>query len=71
MTEVKTILLIGRTGRGKSTLANVITGAENKFKESGGSASETRDIQFEYFAEKEILLTLGTIGTGIITYSKK
>ncbi|CAG8481882.1 863_t:CDS:2 [Cetraspora pellucida] len=33
----KTILLIGSSGRGKSTLANVITGIENKFKESGAS----------------------------------
>src|SRR5438552_13199826 len=53
MTETKTILLIGRSGRGKSTLANVITGAENKFKESGGSTSETRDIQFEQFEDEE------------------
>ncbi|CAI2190992.1 14923_t:CDS:1, partial [Funneliformis geosporum] len=53
MTETKKILLIGRSGRGKSTLANVITEAENKFKESGGSASETRKIQFEEFADKE------------------
>src|SRR4051812_48917899 len=34
--ESKTIFLIGSTGKGKSTLANVITGIENKFKESSG-----------------------------------
>ncbi|CAG8476342.1 10310_t:CDS:10 [Racocetra fulgida] len=32
--NIKNILLIGSTGKGKSTLANVITGLENKFKES-------------------------------------
>src|SRR5438067_1223633 len=53
MTETKNILLIGRSGRGKSTLANVIIGTENKFKESSGSASETRKIQFEQFEDKK------------------
>src|SRR6185436_11154515 len=53
MTEIKTILLIGRSGRGKSTLANVITGFENRFKESSSSVSETRKIQFEEFEDKQ------------------
>src|SRR5436305_3635172 len=53
MTTTKKILLIGRSGRGKSTLANVITGMENKFKESGSSASETKKIQFEEFKDKD------------------
>src|SRR4051812_8755691 len=53
MTETKTILLIGRSGRGKSTLANVMVGAENKFKESSGSASETRNIQREEFKDEK------------------
>jgi len=49
----KTILLIGSTGKGKSTLANVISNT-NKFKESGGSTSETREIQKEVFTESDI-----------------
>jgi len=48
MAEIKTILLIGRSGRGKSTLANVITNT-NDFKESSSSVSETKKIQFEQF----------------------
>src|SRR5687767_6462314 len=48
----KTILLIGRSGRGKSTLANVMAGVENKFEESSGSVSETRKIQVEQFENK-------------------
>jgi len=65
MTETKNILLIGRSGRGKSTLANVITGAENKFKESSGSASETKKIQFEEFENNKVnYLIVDTPGIG-------
>src|SRR3954447_3625035 len=52
-TETKNILLIGRSGRGKSTLANVIVNIENKFKESEKSISETRNVQYEKFEDKE------------------
>jgi energy-coupling factor transporter ATP-binding protein EcfA2 len=44
----KTILLIGSTGKGKSTLANVLTNTNN-FKESQKSVSGTREIQSEEF----------------------
>src|SRR5436305_10078014 len=65
MTTTKKILLIGRSGRGKSTLANVITGMENKFKESGSSASETKKIQFEEFKDKDTnYLIIDTPGIG-------
>jgi hypothetical protein len=37
-------LLIGRTGKGKSTVANVLTNT-NKFKESEFAVSETKNIQ--------------------------
>jgi GTP-binding protein EngB required for normal cell division len=49
MTNNKNILLIGRSGRGKSTLANVLTNTSN-FTESSGSTSETRVIQYQNFA---------------------
>ena len=65
MTETKKILLIGRLGRGKSTLANVIVGTENKFEESSGSASKTRNIQFEefgfYHEQEELNKLLGKL----------
>ena len=46
--STKNILLIGRSGNGKSTLANVLTNT-NDFKESIGSTSETRIIQSQEF----------------------
>ncbi|CAI2164582.1 18999_t:CDS:2 [Funneliformis geosporum] len=48
MTKTKKILLIGGTGKGKSTLANVLFNSEI-FKESELSVSETRNIQSEVF----------------------
>ena len=64
MTETKKILLIGRSGRGKSTLANVLT-TTNKFKESESGVSETRKIQFEQFKDKENnYLIIDTPGIG-------
>lgn len=51
MTEKRNILLLGRTGNGKSTLANVLLNRngefEEVFKESSESTSETRDLQIE------------------------
>ncbi|CAG8776152.1 19639_t:CDS:10 [Gigaspora margarita] len=44
----KNILLIGKTGNGKSTLANVLTGT-NLFKESDSAVSETKEINSEEF----------------------
>ncbi|CAG8476964.1 880_t:CDS:10 [Racocetra fulgida] len=46
--KTKTILLIGRTGRGKSTLANVITNTDD-FKEGKLGVSETKEIQTKEF----------------------
>lgn len=46
--EIRNIWMFGRTGGGKSTLANVLTGTD-KFKESEGGVSETKDYQIETF----------------------
>ncbi|KLL05016.1 MAG: hypothetical protein MRERV_7c060 [Mycoplasmataceae bacterium RV_VA103A] len=73
MTEVRNILLIGRTGNGKSTLANTLVNKNNEFeevfKESSGSTSETRKIQKEEFeieinSEKIKYRVIDTIGIG-------
>ncbi|CAG8690354.1 11972_t:CDS:2, partial [Ambispora leptoticha] len=62
--DARNILLIGRTGSGKSTLANVLSNS-NKFEESDGSVSKTRDIQLGEFEEKNILYkVIDTVGIG-------
>ncbi|KLL04517.1 MAG: hypothetical protein MRERV_20c049 [Mycoplasmataceae bacterium RV_VA103A] len=53
MAETKIILLIGRSGQGKSTLANVMAGIKNQFEESEESVSKTRKIQVEQFEDKK------------------
>src|SRR5688572_16150215 len=62
MTDTKTILLIGRSGRGKSTLANVVTNT-NDFKESSGSVSETKEVQFEQFKDTNNKIDYAIIDT--------
>ncbi|CAI2173144.1 11931_t:CDS:2 [Funneliformis geosporum] len=65
LTDIKNILVIGRSGRGKSTLANVITGEENKFAESSGSVSKTKKIQSKHFTdENNDYLVIDTPGIG-------
>jgi predicted GTPase len=64
----RNILLIGRTGNGKSTLANVLT-ETNEFRESSSSISETKSIQVGKFKSqlngKEIIYkVIDTIGIG-------
>jgi GTP-binding protein EngB required for normal cell division len=62
--QVKTILLIGSTGKGKSTLANVLTDT-NDFQESDGSTSQTREIQSEEFVKEGInYQIIDTVGLG-------
>ncbi|RHZ36915.1 GTPase [endosymbiont GvMRE of Glomus versiforme] len=51
--NVRTVLLLGKTGGGKSTLANVLMNRNNNFEEvfseSAGMTSETRQNQVEEF----------------------
>jgi len=62
--KIKNFLLIGRSGNGKSTLANVIT-KSNKFKESEKGVSETKIVQSEEFEEKGVkYLIIDTPGIG-------
>ena len=62
MADNKIILLIGRSGRGKSTLANVVTNTNN-FKESSGSVSETKEVQFEQFVDESKQINYAIIDT--------
>jgi len=72
MNNTKTILLIGRTGNGKSTLANVLLARKDEsgnfkeiFGESAGSVSETKKVQIEEFEEEGIKYRIiDTVGIG-------
>ncbi|RGB25904.1 AIG1 family-domain-containing protein [Rhizophagus diaphanus] len=73
MGDKKTIILIGKTGNGKSTLANVLydeklSEGENLFKEGDGARSETKKSkskEFEYKGVKHIIIdTPGICDTG-------
>src|SRR5439155_7030928 len=46
--SVKNVLIVGRTGSGKSALSNVLSGT-NDFKESGYSVSETKNFRKKVF----------------------
>ena len=72
---IRNVLLVGRTGNGKSSLANVLTNTE-KFKESSNNVSETRTIQAEDFIlklnEEEITCNvIDTVGIGDTKLSDK
>jgi tRNA U34 5-carboxymethylaminomethyl modifying GTPase MnmE/TrmE len=60
----RNIILIGRTGNGKSTIANILTDGE-KFEEGKYGVSQTSDIQAEEFEIKGISYKIiDTIGIG-------
>lgn len=69
MTEKeKIILLVGRTGGGKSTLANVLSGIENASAESELSTSKTREIQkIEFNYGEEVYQIVDSVGIGDTT----
>lgn len=65
MTKIRNILLIGNAGKGKSTLANVLTGT-NEFEESTdriNGTSNTKTKEFEH--EKIKYRIIDTVGIGI------
>lgn len=76
MVNTKRIILIGSTGNGKSTVANVLLNKngnfEEVFKESADSTSETRNIQIEKAEinldndgnEKLEMIIIDTVGIG-------
>jgi hypothetical protein len=76
MNDVRNILLIGRTGSGKSTLGNVLINQNNNFeevfKESDGSVSATKEIKEKIVeidltrdgSEKRKYRIIDTIGIG-------
>nr|CAG8500368.1 9543_t:CDS:1 [Entrophospora candida] len=66
MTNERTILLVGRTGSGRSSLANVVSNTNN-FKESEYGVSESSGAQIGHFrlkGEDMIYHIIDTIGIG-------
>lgn len=77
MVEIRNILLIGKTGNGKSTLGNVLINENNNFeevfKESAKSKSETKKVKKKQFKLNENVdcCVIDTIGMSDTTLSKE
>ncbi|CAJ0630247.1 16585_t:CDS:1 [Entrophospora sp. SA101] len=68
---IRTIMLIGRTGGGKSALANVIAGTDD-FDEGSGCTSETRNYQIiERLIEGTSYRIVDTIGIGDTKFTEQ
>ena len=73
MTEKRTVLLLGSTGNGKSTIGNVI-GGNNLFKEGEDGVSETRNIDIKTFTVEDEDIEykiIDTIGIGDTRFSER
>ena len=69
--NIRNILIVGWTGGGKSTLANVLT-STNEFGESDGSVSITKNFQIKDFKWEETKYrVIDTIGVGDTKSSPK
>lgn len=76
MTEIRNILLIGKTGSGKSTLANVLCNKNNNFEEmykvGHTGKSKTSKVQVEQFESDGIIYRIiDTVGIGDTCSSKE
>jgi GTPase Era involved in 16S rRNA processing len=68
---IKNLIIVGRTGGGKSTLSNVLTGTDD-FEESGRSISVTKNFQKEGFEYNgKYFNVIDTIGIGNTKLSTK
>ncbi|CAG8618711.1 12075_t:CDS:1 [Acaulospora morrowiae] len=64
MLEIRSVLLIGKAGNGKSTLANVITGT-NEFNESTSTIFGTKKVKYLVFEHEGIKYRIfDTVGIG-------
>ncbi|GBB84066.1 hypothetical protein RclHR1_01070016 [Rhizophagus clarus] len=65
MAEIRNILLIGNAGKGKSTLANVLTGM-NEFEENINLINGNNEAKVKEFEHKRITYrVIDTVGIGI------
>jgi len=69
--KIKNLLIVGRTGGGKSTLSNVLTGTD-EFEESARSVSVTRNFKKKDFDWKNTkYYVVDTIGVGDTSLAEK